>query len=692
MNEPLDAAQSNGHPGRPWRRWAAAAGLAILAALGLRAYMAAGSLAHVPVTTDEAITVLQAKRIREGEWPLLVWAQPYQFPTEAYLSAPLVCRAPRTPWGGRYVSFLEGLAALALLLLLARRMGPWRQTWPAAALILFPSAYLLMIQFGYSLPHNSPIFLLTGGALLLTLGAAPLTAWRCLRFFLAGAFCGLAFTTNMLALPLAVPVLGASAFQGRWRQWPANLCLLAAGVLAGLVPFLAAVVTLPGAHAMVADTRPFGEAVRHLWAPAVSMTLTRAMGFLTTLYPDTRYYLDFPARLYPLFPYLFAAVLLGATAIRAARFVRRLARGQPPEPGPADVFTAAVWLNLAVFTTSARGHSGELRYLVPAALSFPFLLGAVYAASPRWLRGALAGVCVLLAAVNAAAAVTLTRAWRAPGFAERVMDTPDLGPALDYLDRHGIRHCVAAHWQAYRINFLTDERILCSQPLNERFKDWPLPYKEQVDAATNVAYVMSARSNRDFTPATLDAALAETRISARRETLGAFTVFHDFRRHPDMAADVPVPAASLRLVASHNPGQAAHLSDGDEATGWTSQAAQSPGMWIELRLARPLPLSRLELRYGTDCSDQAPALDISLRTDRGWQPPLRVPGRLDPFEFIRGHPVYGRLLQTIAGGPAPADAVRLAIAEPNPHRHWSLSEITVYQRPAAGAAESAGLE
>ena len=89
-------------------------------ALAMRLFMIVASVEHAPLTADESITVLQAKRVCKGELTLLVFAQPDQFPMEAYLSAPLVHLVPRNTPGARYMSFIEGFTGLILLILLAR--------------------------------------------------------------------------------------------------------------------------------------------------------------------------------------------------------------------------------------------------------------------------------------------------------------------------------------------------------------------------------------------------------------------------------------------------------------------------------------------------------------------------------------------------------------------------------------------
>jgi len=71
------------------------------------------SLGHMPATSDESNAALMAKEIAAGQRPLLIFGQPYQFPLDSYLQAPLVRLMPRNAWGARYLGIALGFAATA---------------------------------------------------------------------------------------------------------------------------------------------------------------------------------------------------------------------------------------------------------------------------------------------------------------------------------------------------------------------------------------------------------------------------------------------------------------------------------------------------------------------------------------------------------------------------------------------------
>ena len=659
------------------------------AAVALRFYMMAASLKHVPVTADESITVLQAKRVCDGELPLLVMAQPYQFPIEAYLSAPMVRLVARDTFGGRYLSFLEGFAALLLLAMLARRMGALDRTWPVMMLVMFPSAYLLMIQFGYSLPHNSPFYLASFGAMLLAVGRPfRFAPGCCLRFLSAGVLCGLAFANNMVALAFIAPILLVSALGGNWRHIAPKTALLGCGVCIGMIPYFAAICLFPGAHAAVAGRHSIGETLKYLWNPGLSFTLTRALGVTPTLYPDAVHNLDFAAWLFPVMPCITAAVMLSATALRAVHLIRHFTEKLHLELGLQDAFIGVAWMNLFIFAASERAYPECYRYLAPAAWSFPFIVGSLYIGTGKRIRRVVGCGCVALAALNAITAAKLTGEWERDGFAERVMNAPDLGGALNFLRAEGISNCVASHWQAYRINYLSDEKILCAQPINERFPDWPLPYKDIVDASTNTAYVFSRRSSADFNPENFETHLGRMNIEANKTSRGSFSIYHGFRREgADKTEEIPVPERLLAVSTSHNPSEAENLIT-DGAERWSTQAPQEKGMWIRIDLKEPRLLSRLLLVHGQYYNDTAPKMNIEARSNGRWRMVAEnFPGDIDPFEFENGKPVYDRYVLCIRGQPVTADAVRLTIAEANSNNWWSLTKIRLFGQGGRRAGE-----
>lgn len=654
-----------------------------LLALALRAYLYVEGARSIPVTTDEALTVLQALDIRAGDFPLLLAAQPYMFPLEAYWMAPWVEWLPRTALGMRSLVVIEGLVFVGLLLLLLRQRGGWRSVWPGLLLALFPSVYLLMNQTAYSQPHNNSAFILALAAawFVMRLNREP----RCGDFILAvagGFFAALAFSNAILSLaliaPLAVVAAWNSAGKGRWLRLPGH----AIGGFAGLLPYLIAIWKIPGAHGSVTATFGWSDALPRLWMPALARTLPVTFGFRPCLFPDSAARLEWGEWGHAIFPHVLVLLLVAAAGLALVQLWRGFRAARPLFLGAMEWALGVSVLSLLLFALSKRADSSAYRYLVPMVVVFPLLMAGLHqAAGPRlrWLTG---GLALVLAAYNAAVSVRLPREWRHPDFARDIVAAPDLGPALDVLRQRGIRHAVASHWAAYRIGFEADGAVLCSQPQNERFPGWAIPYKTEVDASTNVAYVLT-EGIRFLKPSVFERHLRTMGVEAEVTEAGDFRVYSHFRA-PTFEREARVAPERVRIDASENPEWAMRMMDGDTGTFWRSAALQREGIRLEFAFDRPLHLGRLILGYGGYAHDRAPALRVQVLNEAGWETLHEaLKPEMDKFAWRNGHPTYGHAQQTISFGGISAQALRVEIAQPNPAMCWTVAEAMVYEGPSA---------
>jgi hypothetical protein len=348
-------------------------------------------------------------------------------------------------------------------------------------------------------------------------------------------------------------------------------------------------------------------------------------------------------------------------------------------------YAAAPWVAAFFFLLNQRADFRQYRYLLALAWCLPFLLLPLCLAARRHLKVLLGALAAGLALFNLLTSILLMNAWTAPGFAEQDGQMPDLAPALAFLRRENIAHCFAAHWSAYRITFLADEKIICSQPWNERFRGWPIPYKDQVARDPRAAYVLTSPDSFDAAAFARD--MASQRITSRKTEAGRYTVFDRFVKGASPWQRRVAPE-QITLAASHNPAQAAWLNDGLPSTMWKSGQVQKKGMWLELRLPRPLPLTRLSLHYHDFPHDRAQVLSLSYRRDGQWHAiQAHIPDRLQVFEFHNHLPLYGEMMQNIRFAPVVTDALRLEIVSPRPGRYWGLAEVELFCDSRLGCPE-----
>ncbi|MFH1477459.1 MAG: hypothetical protein ABIH24_08230 [Verrucomicrobiota bacterium] len=663
--------------------------LVALAAIALRMYVASVGLKYIPITADEAITVLQAQRVLKGAWPLLVMAQPYEFPAEAYATSLWARFALDSVLGARCLAFATGFFSLFILLRIFRSLWPVDRENLAVLLLLFPSAYVLMTQFGCAIPHYNLPAMLCWLVILVALKTAEDVSPGALAIkCAAGVLGGLAFSETMLSAALLVPAFMVLCLRSKWRTSLVNAALIAMGAFLGLVPFFAALSLYPGAHAAVAGFLPMTTAIARLVHLPLGCVLPGVLGVAPPVYADSPVVLDFMTKWRWSIVFVFIVILIACTTIRIFEIGGQYRRTRRwPGLSGIDAFMGMAWLGLILFSLSKRAGPSDYRYLLPVAWSFPFLAAELHAHVRGWPRRIVGGGIVLLAVFNVATIIMLVARWKAPDYAADKVGAPDLGPVIEFLNQEGIRHCVSAHWQAYRINYLSHETILCCQPFNERFMGWPLPYKDEVDASRKVAYVLSARHTRGLTPALFEWQLKAMGMTARKSVQSAFSVYYDFSCPAVLDREAHLPVCTLIASASHNARDTQFLADGIRRGSWTTKRCQEQGMWVQVAWTNAALVSRLVFvydrnnRHSFDCAIR---MNIRARDGGGGGWGLvgeGIRGAPDPFEIGNRHPVYGTWTQSVGfDPPVMSNALRVEIAEPSRCLWWTLREIEVYCR------------
>lgn len=653
-------------------------GVVLAASAALRVGLFAVSVRHIPASSDESIMGLQAKRIAtQFRTPLLMMAQPYMFPLEAYAAAPFIRWLPRTALGVRAVPFVMGVAGVVALWALCRRLGPWREVWPAALLIGAAPPYLLILQSGYALPGYPSLFLLTGAAVWLAAHAqtAERSLYAMLNACLAGFAAGLGCSVTLLAAPVAVMSAALPASRKSWRGCLGATVAYAAGLFVGFVPHIAARHFFPGAYGAVTQTYTWREALARIWEPMLTFTLPAVLGGRFPLFPDNKLTLSVIPGLDRAVALIWCVAMVTATVRTFARNACSLRYERRLCFDAVDVFVGASWISALLFALNRRADGHAYRYLVVTALSFPFVLHAAGSAfGHRGKRGA-SMLAVVLALVNAAGGLTLLGHWRQPNFARDEASLFDIAPAIRCLNEQGIRFAYASYHVAYRITFATDEQIVCSQYYNERFYGWPLPYKEDVDAATNVAFVLTDAFS--LRPSKFDDDLAAMKVRARREHCGDWTVYSEFR--PERALEYPrLRGDALVARAEVSSAEAGRLVDGNPFSRWRAMSEQRAGMSVEIAWSGAKQMAGVALYYNAWYQDRPRSLHVEIRNRGVWRRVAEdVTRDMDRFEFLNGHPVLGNQVQTIYWPSVEADAVRLVIAEPEPGRDWAIGEIEV---------------
>jgi len=648
----------------------------VVAAIAWRATLFGISVQRIPAFDDECKIALQSMQIARGDFPLTILASPYIFPLDAYLMAPVIHFLPRNALGARIMAFGFGLLTVLLSLLILRRWGSWRETWPGVALIVFPSGYLLTLQVGCALPGYPTLMLL--GVLVIWLAQRHAEAQRhvWLPAFMAGLAGGLAASDTLLSLPFLLMGGAMIAAARSWRTALISAPVCGLGALIGFLPHLVATHIDSDAFQSVQRSVPLRAALKSIKDYVLDKTLPAAFGWAPPIFPDNRELVKWPMDLGRSVGIVLVSLLVVFTMVIAWRFFRRWWQERWPRLDSSEVFLCISWMCLGLFVLSARSHSHTYRYFIPVVLSFPFLVAYTYRQSGtrvRWLLGCLTAVIL---AVNVTGSVKVMSRWADPGFAE-FLKCYDLQPVFRYLDQRGITRCHGTYADAYRISYETNERIICAQPYNERFPGWKVPFKEIVDASTNVAYVLSDAYR--FTPGAFEKDLATMQVKCRKETCGHYEVYTDFES-PFPVPGAEIPAQSLSITASHSAQGAAAMHDGNYRKRWRSHGSQEAGMWVEIRLPSARAVDQIQVYYNQCRNDRAQSMRLfAYRGQTMTNVVDSISRLLDEFEFLNGHPVYGNEMQTIRFPAVTTDRLRLEIVQPEPKRDWAIGEIRVFE-------------
>jgi hypothetical protein len=609
---------------------------------------------RTPVDGDTAIIGLMARHPLSST---TMWGQPYGSPVEAWLASPILAAFGFTPPALRLVYFLLGLALIPAVAWLAAALDP-RAMIPAALLMACPSPYFLLLA-ALPPPLYPTVLLLTALLLGLTvrIGAALDDAREVApaRLLAWGALGGLALWTHWMAaavvLPAAVYLLRRSRAPRVWVPALAALAVTAA-------PLAWRVVSAPDALRIVSVSGRTEGTLDHLRAvvPELHRPLIGVLG------AHVPWIADDPDHVV----YAPTGVSFALVAAYGALLIAAISAGPRGAPG---LLLAVIVCTLLAFPFPVRSSPATLRFLTPLYVPLAVLVcwGAVVKGNAR--RGVI--VALTLASLNLTVATRLLQVWRAADRADAPFLSPDLRPLRRELEARGVRHVYASYVPAYRLAFESGERIVASQPWNERFLHHPLPYLDEVRFARRVAWVLMPRAPGDLpAPETFERRLGAAGGRWERLDLGPVVVYHGFV--PPFGPTV-APLASAG-EAGDGRLETARAGHDDRSVTW---AVDPPRALAAVTLVAPLRGPRLPRGMDLEVSADGATFERVVRRRRREE--------RDDLRWVNGHPQFvvdDDLVATPLGGRTVA-AVRLTPVGPDP---WAVGEVLV--REAAGARES----
>lgn len=654
----------------------------VVAALLIRLIFSWISLANLPVTSDEASSVLLAKMILRGELPLLFVGQPYQFPIESYLMAPFVEWMPRTAFGARYQTLILGLTAFLGFFMIARTAFSTGSRWPALLLICFPSAYFLMYQAAYAPPQYSMSLTLAWVSIFAVLRSRQ-SARPYLFLMTAGFCCGLAVSNHLLTITISAGVFALVLCSGSVRQSLRGAAVFALCCLVGTLPYILALWLVPGAYGNLPISMEIVDALRRMIAPALTMTLPGAMGVNPFLFPDFGGHINWPASLRSVFAVFYVTLLLALIVQRIKVFSLTISGRRWPRLELVDLALIASLLTIWVFASHRTGPNAY-RYMLPAVWCFPFLVGHAFQSFTGWHRTAAGTAAVCLALFNIGVSIQVISEWSDSKQLQNFTGTPAIDELIDTLNERNITHCYASFWLAYRITFETDEKVVCSLPFNERFPLWPIPYKQQVDNQTDAVYILTNNFRPRLSAAIFEQHLAASGITAEKTRLNPFLIYQNFKIPtylPSREYVLGMKNISIQTNGGNSPALA-RLADKDFSTAWLGSEYQANGQWVALTFDSKKTINGITIFHPQRKSRRPESFKIDgYKTVDGlgaWHQlagPVNV--KTERLRFVNNHPVYRGLSQQLRFDPVEVEALRIIVDEPNKESKWGLTEIEV---------------
>lgn len=651
-------------------------GAILAAAFGLRIAFFIISVMNVSPSSDESITMLLAGNIINSRFPLLFMAQPYMFPLESYIVAPFVNLLPPNAFGARLIPLMLCLSTVFVSLVIVKKSASVLSPWVAALLILFPSSYVLTLQSAYALPGYTVLPLL--GAIGVMLALYQRERSSVVLAFAAGLITALNSSVSLLALPFLIFTASYVCFGVNWRSTLKNSAFFLSGGAVGALPFLIVSLTIPGAHGVVISRYSALEAWQRLWTPTFTHALSPVLGSRICLFPDGDVIslLDLSIHFYGV---IFAGILIAVVMMRLYA-LRRIIPEKRFRLELQDLIIGVILCALTEFIFAKRADSQSYRYLIVCAWSFPFVIAFLHKSVGPVIRCILSMLVILITGLNIVSTVVLANKWRMPNFPEKV-GLADLTPVLRRLDELGVKHAVASHGVAYRIMYLSGGKVICSQPVNERFPGWSIPYKDVVDDKDDVVYVLTDKV-RFLKPAIFDRHLKTMNVECIKEPCGDYFIYREFKNMMNLPGSRVLPSTNLSFSTSHNSEKACNMNDGSVDTVWMSVVPQEERMWVQIDLASMENINGLQLEYGQYGHDIAGRTDVDLLTDRGWVTVVtNMDNTCDKFVFQNNHPVYGPARQTILFPTLRAKAIRTTITKARPPFCWTAAEINVLTAP-----------
>lgn len=484
---------------------------------------------------DEAIVALMARHSLQGQIPTFFYGQDYMGSLNALTLAGGFALFGERVAAIRVTAFGVYLVATATSYWAAWHLSGRRVVAAAGGLALAAGVPLVVIYTATNIGSYAETLIF--GNLLLVLAydlAGPHRAswWR---WAALGLVAGVAWWSHGLMIVYALPVgllllWTLTRHAERKGRYALGIALALGAFFVGSVPWW--LYNLRHDWAALAVYLPGGGFESTLLERLTGLAVLGLPAVVGMRYTWLEYYLV-PLGLVVLALYAVALYQLARTA-------------EPPlRPGARPLVLGVPLALTAVFLLSSFGTDPTGRYLLPFVVPFGVALGA-FAEGLRHQRGAVWIVPLALVALYNLSGQAAAVAQGSPGFTtqfslETHAPNTDDRTLIGWLLANDLHHGHTNYWVAYRLAFLSGERLQYSSRLSYRPGEigtdiperYP-PYAAATAAAGRIAYI--TWTNLPGQVDALRAAFDERGLTYQIHTVGPFVVFYNFSERP------PAPA------------------------------------------------------------------------------------------------------------------------------------------------------
>ncbi|MFN8527956.1 MAG: glycosyltransferase family 39 protein [Anaerolineae bacterium] len=490
--------------------------------------------------SDEAVVALMARHILQGERPVFFYGQAYMGSLDAWLVAIGFALFGQTVTAIRIVQAVIYLGIVASGYVLAWKITRSTAAAFSAGLLLAIPSVLFATYTSATLGGYGETLLLGNLLLILALdlaGSQPSRPAWMMRWFALGLIAGVGWWTNALIAVYALPalvVLLANPLRSAARNLSALVPVLGGGLIAlvglliGAAPWW--VFALQNNFAPLAFLTGGGTGSGFAGTDVFSLPLDqRLIGFFLLGLPTV-----FGAR-FPWFSSYFLApvgLLVGGIVLLAGYrfFARRVENNGRLLIGVLIIGFSVVYL-ASRFSFDPTG-----RYFLPLVMPVAVMVGSLI--GRLWARRRIFALLLIGVVIGYQAIGQIVTATTYPGFTTQFnLDThipnTDDDALIAFLDEHELYRGYTQYWIAFRLAFLSGERMQYSAslpylpslhytPLDDRIP----AYRQAADSADTFAYILANTTpNVEPIRAWLEGELAARQIEYTSAEVGPFTVY-----------------------------------------------------------------------------------------------------------------------------------------------------------------------